>query len=73
MLVINTHNFGRFWYISCTITQHFGGPTTVSTIDDPRVRLRVIRCQHSQVWPILTHFVDYYSPFLGSQSGFHGC
>ena len=28
------------------------------------MRLRVGR-QHSQFWPILTRFVDYYSPFLG--------
>ena len=28
------------------------------------MRLRVGR-QHSQFWPILAHFVDYYSPFWG--------
>ena len=37
-------------------------------IDDPGVRLRVVRCQHSQVWPILTHFMDYYSPFWGPEA-----
>ena len=28
------------------------------------MRLRVGH-QHSQFWPILTHFMDYYSPFWG--------
>ena len=37
-------------------------------IDDPGVRLRVVRCQDSQVWQILTHFVDYYSPFWGPEA-----
>ena len=31
------------------------------------VRLRVRR-QHSQFWPILTLFVDYYSPFWGPEA-----
>jgi hypothetical protein len=31
---------------------------------NPKVRLRVRR-QHSQFWPILARFVDYYSPFWG--------
>jgi hypothetical protein len=31
------------------------------------VRLRVHR-QHSQFWPILTHFVDYHSPFWGPET-----
>ena len=26
--------------------------------------------QHSQVWPILTRFVDYYSPFWGPEAIF---
>ena len=30
----------------------------------PEVRLRVGH-QHLQFWPILAHFVDYYSPFSG--------
>ena len=30
----------------------------------PEVRLRVGH-QHKQFWPILTRFVDYYSPFWG--------
>jgi hypothetical protein len=33
------------------------------------VRLRVRR-QHSQFWPILTRFVDYYSPFYGPEAIF---
>ena len=31
---------------------------------NPGVRLRVGH-QHSQFWPILARFVDYYSPFWG--------
>ena len=31
---------------------------------NPKVRLRVGH-QHSQFWPILARFVDYYSPFWG--------
>ena len=31
------------------------------------VHLRVRR-QHSQFWPILTRFVDYYSPFWGPEA-----
>ena len=31
------------------------------------MRLRVHR-QHSQFWPILTRFVDYYSPFWGPEA-----
>ena len=31
---------------------------------NPGVRLHVGH-QHSQFWPILTRFVDYYSPFWG--------
>ena len=31
---------------------------------NPGVRLRVGH-QHSKFWPILTRFVDYYSPFRG--------
>ena len=33
----------------------------------PGVHLRVRR-QHSQFWPILTPFVDYYSPFWGPET-----
>ena len=31
------------------------------------VRLRVGH-QHSQFWPILAHFLDYYSPFWGPEA-----
>ena len=31
------------------------------------MRLRIHR-QHSQFWPILTRFVDYYSPFWGPET-----
>ena len=33
-------------------------------IDEPQARLRVGH-QHSQIWPILARFLDYYSLFLG--------
>ena len=35
MLVIKSRSFGRFWPVSCTITQ-FWGPEVISTIDEPR-------------------------------------
>ena len=34
---------------------------------NPGVRL-CVRRQHSQFWPNLTCFVDYYSPFLGPEA-----
>ena len=43
------------------------GPRAISPIDEPRVRLCVCR-QHSQFCPILTSFVDYYSPFWGPKA-----
>ena len=49
------HYYSEFW-----------GPSVISTIDEPKVRL-CVHCQHSQVWPILTCFVDYYSLFLGPE------
>jgi len=61
---INTHSFGRFWPVSWTVTQHFGVPERFLLLTNRRVRLRVGH-QHSQFWPILAHFVDYYSPFWG--------
>ena len=27
-----------------------------------------VRRQHSQFWPVLAHFVDYYSPFWGPKA-----
>ena len=36
-------------------------------IDDPWVRL-CVRRRHSQFWPILTRFVDYYSSFWGPEA-----
>ena len=67
MSVINTHNFGQFWSFSSTITHRFGVPGRFPHLTIPGVRLRV-RHQHSQFWPILTHFVDYYSPFSGPKA-----
>ena len=34
---------------------------------NPVVRLRV-GYQHSRFWPILAHFMDYYSPFWGPEA-----
>ena len=62
MSVINTASFGRFWPVSCTITHCFGVPKRFPRLTIPGVHLRVRR-QHSKFWPILTRFVDYYSPF----------
>ena len=64
MSVINTHSFGQFCPVSWTITHCFGVPKRFPQSFNPKVRLRVVR-QHSQFWPILTRFVDYYSLFWG--------
>src|SRR6187399_2620371 len=62
MSVISTRSFGRFWPVSWTITHRFGVPDRIPRLTNPGVRLRVGH-QHSQFWPILARFVDYYSPF----------
>ena len=64
MLVINTRSFGRFWPVSWTITHGFGVPKRFPYLLNSKVCLRVGH-QHSQFWPILARFVDYYSPFWG--------
>ena len=64
MSVVNSRNFGRFWPILWTITHHFGVPKRFPWLLNPKVRLRVGH-QHSQFWPILAHFLDYYSLFWG--------
>ena len=63
--------FGPFWPISLTITQ-FWVPNVISTIDEPR---GAFTCRSSTLrfLSILTYFMEYYSPFWGSQSNFHGC
>src|SRR5215216_1351121 len=63
--VINNRSFGRFWPVSWTITQLWG-PGAIFTIDDPR---GVFTCPSSTltVLPILTRFVDSYSPFWGPE------
>ena len=66
MSVINTHIFGRIVSVSCTITQCFGDPEGFPPLMNPGVHLCVCR-QHSQFWPILTCFVDYYSRFWGPE------
>src|SRR6187399_243662 len=62
--VISTRSFDRFWPVSWTITHRFGVPGCFPRFTNPGVRLRVGH-QHSQFWPILARFVDYYSPFWG--------
>ena len=64
MSVINTHSFGRFWPASWTITHRFGVPNRFPYLLNPKVRLCVGH-QHSQFWPILARFMDYYSLFWG--------
>ena len=46
------------------------GSRSDSRVNKPGVHLRVGH-QHSQFWPILARFVDYYSLFWGCESDFH--
>ena len=62
MSVINTRSFCRFWPVLWTITQCFVVPKRFPWLSSPKVCLRVGH-QHSQFWPILARFVDYYSLF----------
>ena len=62
MQVINTRCFGRFWPVSWTTTHLFGVPERFLWLRKPKVCLRVVH-QHSPFWPILAHFMDYYSLF----------
>ena len=64
MSVINTRGFVRFWPVLWTITHRFGAPKQFPLLLNPKVRLRVGH-QHSQFWPILARFMDYYSLFWG--------
>ena len=66
MSVINTSSFGRFWPVSWTITNCFAVPQWFPRLTNPGVRLRVGH-QHSQFWPILARFLDYYSLFWGPE------
>ena len=66
MSVINTHIFGRFLSVLCTITQRFGDPDGFSRLTNPGVHLCVYR-RHSQFCSNLTSFMDYYSPFWGPE------
>ena len=68
LCVCHQHSpFWRFWPISWTITQCFGVPEQFPRLTILGVRLRV-RPQHSKFWPILTRFVDYYSPLWGPEA-----
>ena len=60
--VINTRSFGRFWPVSWTITHYFGVPERFPRLTNPGMCLRVSH-KHSQFWPILARFMDYYSLF----------
>ena len=60
--VINTHNFGQFWFFSCTITHCFGVLERFPRLTIPGVHLCVGH-RHSQFWPTLPRFMDYYSLF----------
>ena len=53
---------GPFHGLLLTILAHFGVPERFSRLTIPRVCLPVGH-QHSQFWPILARFVDYYSLF----------
>ena len=64
MSVINTRNFGQFWFISCTITHRFVVLERFPRLTIPRVHL-CLGHQHSQFWPTLPRFMDYYSLFWG--------
>ena len=55
---------GPFHGLLLTILAHFGVPERFSRLTIPRVRLPVGH-QHSQFWPILARFMDYYSLFWG--------
>ena len=57
---------GPFHGLLLTILAHFGVPERFSRLTIPRVRLPVGH-QHSQFWPILARFVDYYSLFWGPE------
>ena len=65
--VINTHIFGRFKSVPCTITERFGDPEQFPLFVNPKVCLCVGH-QDSQFWPILARFMDYYSPFWGPKA-----
>ena len=48
---------------------NFGVPKRFPWLSNPGVRLHVGH-QHSQFWPILARFMDYYSPFWGPKAIF---
>ena len=61
VLVVKSRSFGRFWPVSWTITL-FLGLGVISMIDEHRGAF-TFPSSRLTVWPILTCFVDYYSPF----------
>ena len=67
MSVINSRTFGRLWPVSWTITHRFGVPDRTPRLTNPGVRLRVGH-QYSRFLSILTHSMDYHSPFWGPKA-----
>ena len=62
MSVMNTRGLCRFCPVSWAFTHRFAVPKRFPWLLNPKVLLRVGHLQ-SRFWPILTRFVDYYSPF----------
>jgi hypothetical protein len=62
--LVKTHRFGQFWLDFYTITHLFLVPLRSERSGNPGVRLRGAR-QNSQICPILTSFLYYYSLILG--------
>ena len=67
MSVINSRSFSQFCPVSWNISHCFWVPKRFTLLLNPKVRLRVGH-QHSQFWPILTRFMDYYSPIWGPKA-----
>ena len=67
MLFVNTRYFGPFLPVSWAVNHHFGVLERFPQLTIPEVRLRVGH-QHSQFWPILARFLDYYSQFWGPEA-----
>ena len=63
----NTRCFGPFLPVSWAVNHHFGVLERFPQLTIPEVRLRVGH-QHSQFWPILARFLDYYSRFWGPEA-----
>ena len=67
MSIVNIPNFGQFWSVSWSITNRFRVLERFPRLTIPGVRLHVRR-QLTHLWPIVTRFEDYYTPFGGPKS-----